>query len=123
MNWTRKLSRRRVVLFVAFAVLMLITAVAAGCGSSSGGSSGGGSSASPSGDQPVFRLGTVGAGYDSLNPFGSVYAQDYAAWMLMYPNLAQYTSALEAEPDFAESWTASANGLTWTFKTLSLIHI
>jgi len=116
MHGTHVFSRHRRVLVVALALITLIAVVAAGCGGSSGGG-GTTSSASPSGDQPVFKLGTVGAGYDSLNPFVGVYAQDYAAWMLMYPNLVQYSNDLKAEPDFADSWTTSANGLTWTFKT------
>ena len=117
MNGTHVFIRHHRALVVALALITLVAVVVAGCGS--GGSSGGGttSSASPSGDQPVFRLGTVGSGYDSLNPFVGVYAQDYAAWMLMYPNLAQYSNDLAAQPDFADSWTTSADGLTWTFKT------
>jgi len=103
-------TRRTLVLVLALALAVAVTA----CG---GGGSGAGGSGTASGDQPVFRLGTVGMGYDSLNPFVGTYAQDYAAWMLMYPNLAQYTGDLKPQPDFAESWTTSADGLTWTFKT------
>ena len=100
------------------ALLPLVAVAATGCGGDSRGGSGGtASSASPSGDQPVFRLGTVGSGYDSLNPFVGMYAQDYAAWMLMYPNLAQYTNDSQPQPDFAESWTTSAGRPDWTFKT------
>lgn len=106
---------RRVLLCVALAMVVLLAVAAAGCGGDSGTTTDAGAS-SPSGDQPVFRLGTVGMGYDSLNPFVGVYAQDYAAWMLMYPNLVQYTSELKPEPDFAESWSTSEDGLTWTFK-------
>ena len=116
MNGIHMLGRQCRVLVVALALITLIAVLAAGCGGSSGGGSAT-SSASPSGDQPVFRLGTVDMGYDSLNPFVGMYAQDYAAWMLMYPNLAQYTNELTVEPDFAESWTTSADGLSWTFKT------
>ena len=112
---TYRFGGRSGVLILALALLVLIAVAATGCGGSS--SDGTTSSASPSGDQPVFKLGTVGSGYDSLNPFVGVYAQDYAAWMLMYPNLVQYTNDLKAEPDFAESWTTSADGLSWTFKT------
>jgi peptide/nickel transport system substrate-binding protein len=115
MQGTHRFCGHRRVLIVAFALVVFIAVAAAGCGGSSGGGSS--SSPSPSGDQPVFRLGTVGSGYDSINPFVGVYAQDYAAWMLMYPNLAQYTGDLKAEPDFARSWTTSTDGLTWTFKT------
>lgn len=113
MKSSRKTSRP-VVAFAAVAVLVLILAVTAGCGGSSTGTSD--SSSSTGGDQPVYKLGTVGMGYDSLNPFVGMYAQDYAAWMLMYPNLAQYSNELQPQPDFAESWSTSEDGLTWTFK-------
>ena len=115
MQATHRFCRHRRVLILAFALVVFIAVAVAGCGGSSGGGSS--SSASPSGNQPMFRLGTVGNGYDSINPFVGEYAQDYAAWMLMYPNLAQYTGDLKAEPDFATSWTTSKDGLTWTFKT------
>ena len=39
--------------------------------------------------------------------------------MQMYPYLVQYSADLQAQPDFAESWTTSADGLTWTFKLRS----
>jgi peptide/nickel transport system substrate-binding protein len=117
MDRTRNGSRRRGTLMVALAVLALALTVAAGCGGSSGDNGGGGgTSASPSGDQPIYRLGMMNTGYDSLNPFVGYYSNSYAAWMLMYPNLAQYSSDLQVQPDFAESWTTSADALTWTFK-------
>jgi len=78
---THTSDRRRGLLVFALALVLLVAVAAVGCGSSSSGGSS--SSASPSGDQPVFRLGTVANGYDSLNPFVGLYAQDYAAWMLM----------------------------------------
>jgi peptide/nickel transport system substrate-binding protein len=118
MNWTAKIGRRYGALAAALMVACLVLLFAAACGGSSGGG-GGGASASPSGDQPVYRLGTVGMGYDSLNPFVGMFAMDYAAWMLMYPNLAQYSNDLQAQPDLAESWTTSEDGLTWTFKLRS----
>ncbi len=120
MNRSLHTGRGRVAAVAALAALILALGVAAGCGGSSGGGEGGTtSSASPSGDQPIYRLGAVGLAYDSLNPFVGMWANDYAAWMLMYPNLAQYSSDLQAQPDLAESWTTSADGLTWTFKLRS----
>ncbi len=91
MDRTREFARRGafIAALAGFAIILL-----AGCGSSSGGGGGSSSSASPSGDQPIYRLGTAGYGYDSLNPFVGMYAMDYAAWMLMYPNLVQYSSDL-----------------------------
>ena len=113
---TRRLNSRRGALVLALALCLLVAALVAGCGGT-GGTSTSSSSASPSGDQPIFRLGTTGSGYDSLNPFVGYFAQSYAAWMLMYPSLVQYNSDLKVEPDFAESWTTSTDGLDWTFKT------
>jgi peptide/nickel transport system substrate-binding protein len=116
MNWTRKHSRRRAALLVTVVVLLLSVLLVAGCGGSSGGGSGGGGSASPSADQPIFRLGSVNDPYDSLNPFNVRYSSSFTALMLMYPNLVGFSSELEAIPDLAESWTASTDGKTWTFK-------
>ena len=39
--------------------------------------------------------------------------------MLLYPNLVQYSNDLEVQPELAESWTMSADGMTWTFKVRS----
>jgi peptide/nickel transport system substrate-binding protein len=118
MNWTRKLGRRRAALLITVVVLMLFAAFVAGCGGSSGGASGD-ASASPSGDQPVFRLGSVGDPYDSLNPFVANFTSSWTALMFLYPNLVQYSSDLEVQPEFAESWTVSDDGKTWTFKLRS----
>ncbi len=54
--------------------------------------------------------------YDSLNPFNARYSSSFTAMTLMYPNLVEFSSALEAIPDLADSWESSADGLTWTFK-------
>jgi len=119
MNRFSKAGRGRLAAIAVVALLVLVLALAAGCGGSSGGGGAATSSAAPSGDQPVYRLGAIGVGYDSLNPFVGMYAQDYAAWMLMYPNLVQYSNDLQPQPDFADSWSTSADGLTWTFKLTS----
>lgn len=100
-------------------LLILVTAlVVVSCGGDSGGSGGSGS-ASPSADQPIFRLGSVNDPYDSLNPFNARYTPSFTALTLMYPNLVGFSSSLEAVPDLAESWTTSADGKTWTFKLRS----
>ena len=54
--------------------------------------------------------------YDSLNPFNARYSSSFTAITLMYPNLVEFSSTLEAIPDLADSWESSADGLTWTFK-------
>jgi len=59
----------------------------------------------------------VGIPYDSLNPFVGYYGSTYAALTMMYPNIVQYSQDLKVEPEFAQSWTTSDDGLTWTFTT------
>lgn len=97
---------------------ILVAALVVGCGGDTNGGSGS-ESASPSADQPIFRLGSVNDPYDSLNPFNARYSSSFTALTLMYPNLVGFSSSLEATPDLAESWTTSADGKTWTFKLRS----
>jgi len=54
---------------------------------------------------------------DNLNPFVGVSASCYEVWHLQYDLLNGYDAAtLEPKPEFAESWSHSADGLRWTFK-------
>jgi peptide/nickel transport system substrate-binding protein len=54
---------------------------------------------------------------DNLNPFVGVSASCYEIWHLQYDLLNGYDAAtLMPKPEFAESWSHSADGLTWTFK-------
>lgn len=109
-------KRRHRLLGAALVVLLLAAVAVSGCG----GGGGGGQSASPSADQPVFRIGAIGFAMTSLNPFVAYTAMDYGAFMQMYPSLAQYSNAdLKVKPELAESWTTSADGKTWTFKLRS----
>jgi peptide/nickel transport system substrate-binding protein len=110
--------RRRPVLVAALVLVVLAALIVVGCGTPSpGGTS---TSPSPSGDQPVFRIGAIGFAFSSLNPFVAYTAMDYAAFMQMYPSLVQFTNAdLSVQPDLAETWSMSADGKTWTFKLRS----
>jgi peptide/nickel transport system substrate-binding protein len=54
---------------------------------------------------------------DNLNPFVGVSASCYEIWHMQYDLLNGYDAAsLAPKPEFAESWSHSADGLTWTFK-------
>src|SRR5690349_15136982 len=89
------------------AALILLAVLAAGCGSSSGGKEGG-----------TFRMGTSSR-IDSLNPYVAFNQDAYNTFMYIYPFLVQYDKTnLKFAPDFAKSWTTSADGKTWTFKTV-----
>jgi peptide/nickel transport system substrate-binding protein len=50
------------------------------------------------------------------DPFNVRTYLDYDILMLTYPELVQYNDHEQIVPDFASSWSHSADGLTWTFK-------
>jgi peptide/nickel transport system substrate-binding protein len=53
---------------------------------------------------------------DSLNPFVGISAPAVQLFGLMYDRLTEYRTAdNQPVPGLAESWTQSADGLTWTF--------
>jgi peptide/nickel transport system substrate-binding protein len=89
-------------------LLLLVLCLASGCG---GGTASGGSGAESGG---ILRVGTIN-GIDSLNPFVAIDSQSYNAFVMEYPQLVQYGPGLKIEPDWATSWTHSADGKTWTF--------
>jgi len=91
------------------AALFLLVILAAGCGGSSSSSQEGG----------TFKIGTSSR-IDSLNPYVAFNQDAYSTFMYIYPFLAQYDEQNQKfAPDFAKSWSSSADGKTWTFKTVS----
>jgi peptide/nickel transport system substrate-binding protein len=59
---------------------------------------------------------------DSLDPHSSILGQSQAIFRFMYRGLTRFAikdgkvTTAEVEPDLAESWTLSPDGLVWTFK-------
>jgi len=91
------------------AALLLLTILAAGCGGSSSSSQEGG----------TFKIGTSSR-IDSLNPYVAFNQDAYSMFEYIYPTLVQYDKENKKfVPDFAKSWSTSADGKTWTFKTVS----
>jgi peptide/nickel transport system substrate-binding protein len=104
-------ASRPIALILAPALLLLLLTA---CGGTSGGSGGSGGSAASGG---ILRLGTH-LTTTSMNPFETTQTLSFDSFEVMYPSLVQYnTTTLQIEPDFASSWTTSADGLTWTFHT------
>ncbi len=66
-------------------------------------------------DPVVFTVGML-ADVDSINPFTGILAESYEIFQLQYSTLLS-TSSADFTPDsgLAESWEASADGLTWTY--------
>ena len=76
-----------------------------------------GESSSPSPATPVtLRVGWINEP-DNLNPFIGYSTSSYLVYHLNYDQLTGYSAAdVTPDPDLAESWTTSADGLEWTFK-------
>ena len=69
-------------------------------------------------DPTILRVGTT-QDLDSLNPFQTQLLIGYEIFTLNYDLLVGYGSNNEPVPGFAESWSQSADGLSWTFKIRS----
>ena len=100
--------KTKVLACALFAIVLLVLLVLSACG-------GGGSSGKTGG---TLRLGTSSR-IDSLNPFVAFNQDAYSSFEYIYPYLIQYDATnLKFAPDFAKSWSTSADGKTWTFKTV-----
>jgi peptide/nickel transport system substrate-binding protein len=96
----------------AAACLMLAAAGAASAGSPSPAAP----SASGSPGAVVYRLGVL-ENVDNLNPFIGYSGTDYLVYHLNYDFLVGVDPVkLQPRPEFAESWSHSPDGKTWTFK-------
>jgi peptide/nickel transport system substrate-binding protein len=62
----------------------------------------------------TLRVGTVEA-LDSLNPFETALNVGYEVFTLNYDLLVNFGPNNEPVPGFADTWTQSSDGLTWTF--------
>jgi peptide/nickel transport system substrate-binding protein len=101
--------------FVGAVALVAVLVTAAGCGGGSSGGGGGGSSNQVK-QGGVFTIGTTNY-IDTLNPFNYIEAQAVTAYTEVFPSLIQYGPGLkQIVPDYATSWSASTDGLTWTYK-------
>jgi peptide/nickel transport system substrate-binding protein len=105
------LTVKRVMALVGVVAVVVVAAVAA---LSSSSDSPNGARAAESGGE--LRMGTTN-GLPNLNPFVTVSVNGLALLRQMYPFLVQYDLNQKIAPDFAKSWTASADGKTWTFHT------
>jgi peptide/nickel transport system substrate-binding protein len=63
----------------------------------------------------VLRVGTS-QDLDAMNPFNTALVVGFEVFTLNYDLLVNWGGDLEPVPGFAESWTQSEDGLTWTFK-------
>ncbi|WP_377273548.1 ABC transporter substrate-binding protein [Peterkaempfera sp. SMS 1(5)a] len=64
----------------------------------------------------TLRVSMRGIGVDSLNPFLAYFAGAYDVFGSIYPALDYLDQDGNVKPYLADSWTSSADKLTWTFK-------
>jgi peptide/nickel transport system substrate-binding protein len=104
--------RRRTTLLVA-----AVVAVAIGVAGSAG-SGAAAPTAAKAGGSGILRIGTTNY-IDSFNPINFIESQAVNAFIMIYPQLVQYTygkSGYQFQGDWATSWSKSKDGKTWTFK-------
>ena len=66
-------------------------------------------------DPAVLKIGTT-QDLDSLNPYQTALLVGYEIFTLNYDMLVGFGPNNETVPGYADTWTQSADGLTWTFK-------
>ena len=69
----------------------------------------------------VLRVGTT-QDLDSLNPYGTLLATGYDAFLLSYNLLVDFGPDLEPIPGFADKWERAADGHSWTFHIRDGMH-
>src|SRR5689334_10702039 len=89
--------------------------VAAGCGGGGGGGNAAGSGGSGIKQGGIFTLGTTNY-IDTLNPFNYIEAEATMAYLEVFPELVQLGPDLSTYvPDYAKSWSHSADFKTYTY--------
>jgi peptide/nickel transport system substrate-binding protein len=102
----------------------LLAAVVAVVAIAAGGSAGAGAAspaAAKAGGSGILRVGTLNY-IDSFNPINFIEAQAYNAFIMIYPQLVQYSygkKGYQFQGDWAKSWKTSKDGKTWTFTVRS----
>lgn len=105
---------------VAILMVMALVAAACGRGDEEGGDSGGGEAAKKGGILKVGLLDDVTAAFDPQKEYYSTAWEFFrcclARTMLTYNGMSAEEGGNDLEPDLAESWEVSDDGLTYTFK-------
>ncbi len=107
-----RLRARGIRISIAAPLAVAAAAALAACSTSGTGSGSAGG---------VLHIGTTYP-IDSMNPFVAQSDYSYAVYEYIYPQLVQYDSSIGIAPDFARTWSTSADGRTWTFHTVPHAH-
>jgi peptide/nickel transport system substrate-binding protein len=114
--------RRIALILPIIALLAALSACGGGASTTPGAASGDGGDGSTSTTGTVVEGGLLRIGYtgapDGINPFVGSNQVSYVIFQEMYPALVQYDEDYNLVGDWAESWTISDDGMTYTFKLL-----
>src|SRR5215213_4223016 len=103
---------RALVVLVALLAAVLTAAGCGGGGGESGAGTSGGSTGGTAKQGGVLRIGTINY-IDSFNPFKYIEAQATNAFIMLYPQLVQYSytqdNGYKIEGDWATSWDTSTD--------------
>ena len=99
-----------------FAIVVVTALLVAGLAWGIGSAAASSPSPSPSAAKVVLRIGTT-QDVDNLNPFTGYSTTAYEVFHLNYDLLVGYRAGDGApQPELADSWSSSPDGLEWTFK-------
>ena len=98
-------------------LLCLVAIIVAGCGNSPGNQSNGSKPAHAPASQQVYRYGdALGTDISTFDPGQATDQPSLEAITMVFTGLVQLNDQLQVQPQLAESYSQSSNGLTWTFK-------
>lgn len=98
------------------ALLTIIAMIVAGCGSGGNGPSTTGKPAAAPKSQQIYRYSLAGvADIASFDPSTATDAPSLTAIDLVFTGLVELNDQLQVEPQLAQSYSASSDGLTYTF--------
>ena len=95
----------------------LVAIIVAGCGGSSSNTSNNSKPAKAPASQQIYRYGdALGTDISSFDPGQATDQPSLEAITMVFTGLVQLNDQLQVEPQLAQSFSSSSNGLTWTFK-------
>jgi oligopeptide transport system substrate-binding protein len=95
----------------------LLAIIVAGCSSSSGNTSNGSKPTKAPASQQIYRYGdALGTDISTFDPGQATDQPSLEAITMVFTGLVQLNDQLQVEPQLAQSFSPSSNGLTWTFK-------
>jgi peptide/nickel transport system substrate-binding protein/oligopeptide transport system substrate-binding protein len=94
-----------------------VAIIVAGCSGSSGNTTNNSKPTKAPASQQIYRYGdALGTDISSFDPGQATDQPSLEAITMVFTGLVQLNDQLQVQPQLAESYTPSANGLTWTFK-------